>query len=362
MGVSATKATAKPAEGPVVETIRDKIRTYPHLKARIYLQLLLHLHERRYASLDDIYEQARREAKTFHYNHDQDSPNVGPEQWSANERQLMHRLTLEAACKYLTEQEIDEIIISVVKRDYIYALENIANSNALYHNMEHTVLVTMAGQAIIEGKHLIDGEVTPKDWLNYTIALLCHDIGYVKGVLKQDNRNNCATGVGSEMVDLPEGGTDIALTPYHVDRSKQFVRERFGKKLLGGVNQLVDVDRITDYIELTRFPPPEHSTYKETNGYAGLTRAADFIGQLGDPHYLRKTPALFYEFEETNANDQLGYRVPGDLSRTYAGFFWNIVNPYIKDALRYLAVTQEGKQWIASLYSHVFTVEHAVET
>lgn len=239
------------------------------------------------------------------------------------------------------------------------ALENIANTNALYHNLEHTVMVTMAGQAIIEGKHLTEGCVTPQDWLNYMIALLCHDIGYVRGVLKQDNRDHCSTGLESEMVLLPEGGTDIVLTPYHVDRSKQFVRERFGQKLLGNVDKLVDVEMITTCIEMTRFPPPEDPAYAKTNGYPGLTRAADFIGQLGDPNYLRKTPALFYEFEETNANQQLGYKVPGDLSKGYAAFFWNMVNPYIKDAIKYLSVTQEGKQWISSLYAHVFTVEHA---
>ena len=28
------------------------------------------------------------------------------------------------------------------------------------------------------------------------------------------------------------------------------------------------------------------------------------------------------------------------------------------DALRYLELTIEGKQWIANLYSHIFTIEH----
>ena len=36
-------------------------------------------------------------------------------------------------------------------------------------------------------------------------------------------------------------------------------------------------------------------------------RAADLIGQLGDPHYLRKANALYYEFEEVGMNKQLGY-------------------------------------------------------
>ena len=42
------------------------------------------------------------------------------------------------------------------------ALENIANSDALYHDVEHTVMVTLAGQAILEGKHLAEGGVTPR--------------------------------------------------------------------------------------------------------------------------------------------------------------------------------------------------------
>jgi hypothetical protein len=34
------------------------------------------------------------------------------------------------------------------------------------------------------------------------------------------------------------------------------------------------------------------------------------------------------------------------------------VHRYIQDGLRYLHVTQDGKQWIANLYAHVFAVEH----
>ena len=42
------------------------------------------------------------------------------------------------------------------------ALENISNSDALYHNVDHTIMVTMVGQAILKGKHLREGGVTPK--------------------------------------------------------------------------------------------------------------------------------------------------------------------------------------------------------
>jgi hypothetical protein len=52
---------------------------------------------------------------------------------------------------------------------------------------------------------------------------------------------------------------------------------------------------------------------------------------------------------------------PGELRVGFAKFYWNVVSPYIKDALRYLQITQVGKQWIANLYSHVFASEHAMK-
>jgi hypothetical protein len=45
-----------------------------------------------------------------------------------------------------------------------------------------------------------------------------------------------------------------------------------------------------------------------------------------------------------------------------ARFYWDGVRPYIQAALRYLCVTQEGKQWIANLHSHVFDIKHTYAT
>jgi hypothetical protein len=245
----------------------------------------------------------------------------------------------------------------IVKWAGSFALENLSNCDALYHNVEHTIMVTLAGQALLRGKHLIEGGVTPRDWLHFIMALLCHDIGYVRGICKDDRPQEkiYATGVNGETVKLETGGSDCSMAPYHVDRSKLFVRERFGGKLL--VSN-VDAELIASYIEMSRFPVPEGEMYQDTKSYAGLLRAADFIGQLGDPNYLRKIPALFYEFEETGANEKIGYKSPEDMRKNFAKFFWNVVAPYIQEGLKYLRITQEGKQWISHLHSHVFAVEH----
>ena len=232
------------------------------------------------------------------------------------------------------------------------ALENIANSDALYHNVEHTILVTLVGQEVVRGKHIRDGGVSPEDWLHFIISLLCHDIGYVKGVCRDDGGGFYATGEDGERVRLAPGASDAGLTPYHVDRAKLFVEERFGG------HRLIDAEVIKRNIELTRFPVPSAEDHQETLSYAGMVRASDLIGQLSDPRYLNKISALFYEFEETGMNKHLNYRHPGDLRRNYPKFYWSGVYPYVKDALQYLRLTQQGKQIIANLYSNVFVVEH----
>ena len=37
-----------------------------------------------------------------------------------------------------------------------------------------------------------------------------------------------------------------------------------------------------------------------------------------------------------------------------AQFYWDVVKPFVQEALNYLKVTHEGKQWIANLQSNVF--------
>ena len=235
------------------------------------------------------------------------------------------------------------------------ALQNIANSDALYHTVEHTILVTLVGQEMMRGKHIREGGVSCEDWLHFHIALLCHDIGYVKGVCRQDQADLrlYATGVGDQQIKLPLRATDASLNFYHVDRGKMFIEERFGG------HKLIDIELIKHNIELTRFPVPADEDHQDTVNYPGLVRAADLIGQLSDQRYLQKIAALFYEFEEIGQNQVLGYRTPGDLRNGYPKFYWNVVYQYVKEAIGYLEVTQKGKQVVAHLSANVFRVEHS---
>jgi hypothetical protein len=230
------------------------------------------------------------------------------------------------------------------------ALECIGNSDALYHNVEHTMLVTLAGNDIFKGRALLMPS-TPIDYAHFIIACLSHDLGYVRGIVKGDEADAYVVDATSRKVSLPRGSSDAALAPYHVERSKLFVLDR-----LASIDEL-DGARIARAIEFTRFPYSEWTNEKELDEEGSLLRAADLIGQLGDPNYLRKANALYHEFEETGLNKRLGYASPSDLVDKYPQLYWNKVSPHIQDAIRYLNVTSSGRRWIAGLYSNVFRAE-----
>jgi hypothetical protein len=230
------------------------------------------------------------------------------------------------------------------------ALECIGNSDALYHNVEHTLLVTLAGHEIFKGRALLL-DSTPADYSHFIVACLTHDIGYVRGIFKGDGDDGYVIDAAGHKVALPRGCSDAALAPHHVERSKLFVLERLSK-----IEEL-DEKRIASLIEHTRFPYSLAET-PNVSEEASLLRAADLIGQLGDPHYLKKANALFYEFEESGLNKQFGYATPADMVDKYPQFYWHSVSPHIQDAIRYLNVTSDGRQWINGLYSNVFRGEH----
>src|SRR5262249_41400007 len=121
-------------------------------------------------------------------------------------------------------------------------------------------------------------------------------------------------------------------------------------------NGVLDAARVARAIEFTRFPAAAHVD-DAADEEGSLLRAADLVGQLGDPHYLRKANALYAEFDELGMNKQLGYDSPADLVESYSQFYWNTVSPRIELAIRYLNVTSSGRQWVANLYSNVFRAE-----
>ncbi|GJD92048.1 MULTISPECIES: metal-dependent phosphohydrolase [Methylobacterium] len=230
-------------------------------------------------------------------------------------------------------------------------IERLVGSDALYHDADHTALVALVMQDILRGR-FVSHSVGPEAWLHAILAALYHDIGYVRGICSGDGPGRYVVDAAGNTVALPRGASDAALAPWHVERSKIAVRERFGG------HDLVDAERVVRAIELTRFPVPHDADHAETGSEAGLLRAADLIGQLGDPLYPRKLNALFREFAEVGLDKEFGYADPADLAVGYPAFFWSKVEPVLGDGIRALDATVEGRRWVANLYAHVFAMEH----
>jgi hypothetical protein len=161
------------------------------------------------------------------------------------------------------------------------ALDCIGNSDALYHNVEHTMLVTLAGHEIFKGRTLVMRS-SPTDYCNFMVACLTHDIGYVRGIVKGDGRDGYVVDDTGRKISLPRGSSDAALAPYHVERSRLFVLDRLASA------EEVDAARIARAIAFTKFPFSTSTDENEIDEEGALLRPADLIGQLGDPHYLRK--------------------------------------------------------------------------
>jgi HD domain len=230
-------------------------------------------------------------------------------------------------------------------------IECLGRSDALYHNFEHTLQVTMVGRDILQGMTLSQ-RIEPEDYSHLIVACLLHDIGYMRGVLSGDTENEFVVDGNGRRIPLPRGASDAALTPYHVDRSKLFAFERLGN------SPIINASRIAEAIESTRFPAPRNRRDANENLEPRLVQAADLIGQLGDPMYSRKANALYCEFEEIGMNRQLGYSSPADIIDKYPAFFWDSVSMHLDDGIRYLNMTVSGRQWIANLHHHILCAEH----
>ncbi|MFN5856982.1 MAG: metal-dependent phosphohydrolase [Pseudanabaenaceae cyanobacterium] len=236
-------------------------------------------------------------------------------------------------------------------------LKLIMECDAPYHNLEHTLQVILVGQEIVSGRHICHETLSPGEWLNFMVGLLCHDIGYLKGICTADQPECCkfTTGNDDQVITISATATGASLSPYHVDRSKLFVAERLNSY------DLLDVEAIQLSIELTRFPVPKNALYEDTVSLAGLARGADLIGQLSDPSYLTKLPMLFAEFAEIGSHQVMGYHDPNDLRAGYPKFYWHCVSTYLTHSIRYLEVSKTGRAILSNLYRNRIVVEREMD-
>ena len=130
--------------------------------------------------------------------------------------------------------------------------------------------------------------MTAEDYAHVIIACLTHDIGYVRGLFKATTRTATSS--------TPPGASRRCRAVHRTPRCCPIMSTapRCSRWSASRAMPQLDKHRIACAIEGTRFPS---SLPSERGGHATrkrlLLRAADLIGQLGDPHYMRKANALY---------------------------------------------------------------------
>ena len=120
-------------------------------------------------------------------------------------------------------------------------LECIGNSDALYHDIEHTMLVTLVGHDILAGRAL-QRTTTASDYANFIMACLTHDIGYVRGIVQGDEE-------APMLQTLPGGRSNCRL-------DRQMPRSRPTMSTAQSCSSLI---ASTPWRKLTRLELPEPS-------------------------------------------------------------------------------------------------------
>ena len=230
-------------------------------------------------------------------------------------------------------------------------LQRIARSNALYHDLDHTMKVVLVGQDILQGRIIRDGDVAPVDWVRFIASLLAFSVGFVRDVCPGDQGGRCAIDDRGGTIELPRGATDGFLWPYAAERGKLFARARFRG------DPVLDPEILAANIEYGRFPPPPDRNL-ETQTYGGLLRAAHFIGSAADPNFMAKLRPFFLEMEESGVARQLGNDGVAEFRAGYAALFWNTIHRVTRDGAEFLKYTPSGRQWLANMYAQVLAEEH----
>lgn len=173
--------------------------------------------------------------------------------------------------------------------DYMDAVENFFNGrypeyqaiDTAYHDISHTLQATLCLVELIHNWQVSDASprLTENDFCRGLVAILFHDIGYLK-----------------KAGDLE--GSGAKYTHLHERRSCEFARRfleragwtdddiRFVENLISSTGPRVDVSRIEFRSKVERLL-----------GQAVCT--ADYIGQMSDPRYPDRLEDLFKEFVES---------------------------------------------------------------
>lgn len=187
-----------------------------------------------------------------------------------------------------------------------------------YHDFEHTLQATLCWAQIAANyqQRVSRMKITPEFFRIGLVAVLLHDIGYLK---EEDD----------------EHGTGAKFTFVHERRSCELAHiclsaNGWSQQDIFAVQHIISCTGPRAVIDTIPF------RHRLERVLGQMVCTADYLGQLSDPCYVEKIPALFLEFEESDNYRGIPAqrRVFRNLDALYAGTrqFWeHHVLPRLED-------------------------------
>ncbi len=187
-------------------------------------------------------------------------------------------------------------------------------SNTRYHNLEHTIMVTLAAARLIHGSMAGGFEFTPDQVLLGLLGALFHDAGLIQTL--QDKH-----------------GTGAKYTIGHEKRSIFFMRQNLGDRQFTR-EQMDDCARLIKCTNLDMHPANIDFNTQEIEVLGKIVGSADLLAQMADRMYLEKLILLFKEFEEAGIPD---FDSEIELLEKTEGFYQNVAQNRLSKAFDHIS-------------------------
>ena len=193
-----------------------------------------------------------------------------------------------------------------------------------YHDLTHTLDVTICAVRILHGMHLSGTHLNDEEIALVLVAAMLHDVGYAQ---KSDE----------------DEGSGAQHTRTHVTRGIAFMEENLSQWNLPSEwsAPLALIMRCTELghnLPAGGFPNPR------TRMLGQIVGSADMVGQMADRIYLEKLLFLFLEFKEADLGNFLN--VQDLLKKTRA--FYELIQKTLDDDLGgvYRRLNYHFKEWL----------------
>jgi len=111
----------------VADRLDSHLALRRQLTERIYRELMMELHRRNIATIDDIHDEARQRAGEALPELRTDPNEAERDRWDQHERELVEQITREYVIREFTPGDIDDLVNLTMKREEVRNLENVAN-------------------------------------------------------------------------------------------------------------------------------------------------------------------------------------------------------------------------------------------